>query len=132
MSASDLAHEAAWLTAPAAAREPRHVDALMDKCRRVIEDISSSASRSPSSRPWAHRLPKDGRGAIVSGHMLSRRAFAAGSVHRILVLGMVVAGVVGPVVAEAQTPATDAQNPFLFELEEAQSPFRGRAVDGYV
>jgi len=64
--------------------------------------------------------------------MLSRRAFAAGSVHRILVLGMVVAGVVGPVVAEAQTPATDAQNPFLFELEEAQSPFRGRAVEGYV
>jgi hypothetical protein len=53
-------------------------------------------------------------------------------VHRILVLGMVVAGVVGPVVAETQTPATDAQNPFRFELEEAQSPFRGRAVEGYV
>src|SRR5438094_10355930 len=45
---------------------------------------------------------------------------------------MVVAGVVGPVVAGAQTPATDPQNPFRFELEEAQSPFRGRAVEGYV
>ena len=45
---------------------------------------------------------------------------------------MVVAGVVGPAVAKAQTSATDAQNPFRFELEEAQSPFRGRAVEGYV
>jgi len=45
---------------------------------------------------------------------------------------MVVAGVVGPVVVEAQTPATEAQNPFRFELEEAESPFRGRAVEGYV
>jgi len=51
-------------------------------------------------------------------------------VHRILLWGMVVAGVVGPVVAGAQTPATDPQNPFRFELEEAQSPFRGRAVEG--
>ena len=53
-------------------------------------------------------------------------------VHSILLWGMVVAGVVRPVVAGAQTPATDPQNPFRFELEEAQSPFRGRAVEGYV
>src|SRR5438046_10682126 len=72
-------------------------------------------------------------GAIVSGHMISRRAFVGGAVvHRILLWGMVVAGVVGPVVAGAQTPATDPQNPFRFELEEAQSAFRGRAVGGYV
>ncbi len=64
--------------------------------------------------------------------MISRCGFVVGSVQRILVLGMVVAGVVGPVVAKAQTPATDAQNPFRFELEEAQNPFRGRAVEGYV
>jgi len=65
--------------------------------------------------------------------MISRRAFVGGAVvHRILLWGMVVAGVVGPVVAGAQTPATDPQNPFRFELEEAQSPFRGRAVEGYV
>jgi len=52
--------------------------------------------------------------------------------NRILVFGMALTGIVGPVVVEAQTPATDAQNPFRFEIEEAQSPFRGRAVEGYV
>jgi hypothetical protein len=34
-----------------------------------------------------------------------------------------------PLAAEAQQAA---ENPFRFELEEAQSPFRGRAVEGYV
>ena len=65
------------------------------------------------------RLPTEQRGAIVSGHMISRRAFLAGSV----------AVLTAPCAAEAQQPA---QNPFRFELEEAQNPFRGRAIEGYV
>ena len=65
------------------------------------------------------RLLTEQRGAIVSGHMISRRAFLAGSVAVLTV----------PCAAEAQQPA---QNSFRFELEEGQNPFRGRAIEGYV
>jgi hypothetical protein len=44
---------------------------------------------------------------------------------------MVVAGILGPIVTQAQTSVTDAQSQFRFELEEAES-HRGRAVEGYV
>ena len=49
----------------------------------------------------------------------------------IVVLAAVVGGLLGPVVATAQTPTTDTQSQFRFELEEAQS-HRGRGVEGYV
>jgi hypothetical protein len=49
----------------------------------------------------------------------------------IVVLATVVGGLLAPIVATAQTPATDAQTPFRFELEEARS-HRGRGVEGYV
>jgi hypothetical protein len=51
--------------------------------------------------------------------MISRRGFLGGAVTLLAT----------PLAAEAQQAA---QNPFRFELEEAQSPFRGRAVEGYV
>ncbi len=50
---------------------------------------------------------------------MNRRAFVTG-------LGALLAA---PRAAEAQQAA---QNPFRLELEDAQSPFRGRAVEGYV
>jgi hypothetical protein len=50
----------------------------------------------------------------------------------LLVLAMTVGGAVAPVVVVAQTPVTDAPGEFRFELEEAQNPTRGRAVEGYV
>jgi hypothetical protein len=49
----------------------------------------------------------------------------------IIVLVMAVGGLLAPSVAVAQMPATDAQTPFRFELEEARS-HRGRGVEGYV
>ena|SRR5437868_11291140 len=49
----------------------------------------------------------------------------------IVVLAAVIGGLLAPVVATAQTPATDAPTPFRFELEEARS-HRGRGVEGYV
>ena len=49
----------------------------------------------------------------------------------IVVLATVVGGLLAPIDASAQTPATDPQTPFRFELEEAHS-HRGRGVEGYV
>jgi hypothetical protein len=49
----------------------------------------------------------------------------------LLVFAMIITGIPGPFVAKAQTPVTDAQSQFRFELEEAES-HRGRAVEGYV
>ena len=49
-----------------------------------------------------------------------------------LVLAMAAAAVFGPVVADAESPTPDAQGRFSFELEEAQTPHRGKAVEGYV
>jgi hypothetical protein len=49
----------------------------------------------------------------------------------IVVLATVVGGLLAPIGASAQTPATDPQTPFRFELEEAHS-HRGRGVEGYV
>jgi hypothetical protein len=47
------------------------------------------------------------------------------------VFATVATGVLGPSVAKAQTPVTNAQSQFRFELAEAES-HRGRAVEGYV
>jgi hypothetical protein len=49
-----------------------------------------------------------------------------------LVIGVIAAGILGPVVAKAQMPASEAQSQFRFELEEAPPSHRGRAVEGYV
>ena len=51
---------------------------------------------------------------------------------RVLRMIVVVAGVSAPIVADAQTPATGTQGHFRFELEEAQTPHRGRGVEGYL
>lgn len=48
-----------------------------------------------------------------------------------LVFVMVVSGIFAAVVAKAQTPATDTQGQFRFDLEEADS-HRGHAVEGYI
>jgi hypothetical protein len=50
----------------------------------------------------------------------------------VLRMVVVVAAVAWPVVAGAQTPATHAESDFRFELEDAQSPHRGRGVEGYL
>ena len=49
----------------------------------------------------------------------------------IVVLATVLGAFLAPFVATGQTPATDTQTAFRFELEEAQS-HRGRGVEGYV
>ena len=48
-----------------------------------------------------------------------------------LVFIVVVAGILGPVVAKAQTAATAAPGPFRFDLEESDTP-RGKGVEGYI
>ena len=50
----------------------------------------------------------------------------------LLLLALVITTISGPIAADAQTPATDPQSQFRFELEEAPSSHRGRAVEGYV
>ena len=53
----------------------------------------------------------------------------------ILVLSVIVGGFArfaGPLAVRAQTPASDVQQPFRFELGEAPASHRGRAVEGYV
>jgi len=49
----------------------------------------------------------------------------------ILVSAAVVTGILGPIVAQAQTPVTDVPSQFRFELTQAES-YRGRAVEGYI
>ncbi len=47
-----------------------------------------------------------------------------------LVLGLLITGLFGPIVAAAETPVV--RGPFRFELEEAMSSHRGPAVEGYL
>ena len=47
-------------------------------------------------------------------------------------LATLAAAYVQPMGAWAQTAPSDRANEFRFELEEAQNPTRGRAVEGYV
>ena len=54
------------------------------------------------------------------------------SLMTVLRMVVVVAAVAGPVGADAQTPATPAESHFRFELDEAQTPHRGRGVEGYL
>ena len=50
----------------------------------------------------------------------------------LLVCATLVGGALVPVVVGAQAPVTDVPGQFRFELEEAQNPMRGRAVEGFV
>jgi len=45
---------------------------------------------------------------------------------------VLVAMLLAPSAARAQTPRTDTNGPFRFELEEAPPTHRGRGVEGYV
>lgn len=49
----------------------------------------------------------------------------------ILVLAVIITGLFGPQLAVAQTSAA-TETQFRFDLEEAQSPHRGPAVEGYL
>jgi len=49
-----------------------------------------------------------------------------------LALALLVAAHIAPSVVAAQPPAADGPAEFRFELEEAQTPTRGRGVEGYV
>jgi hypothetical protein len=52
--------------------------------------------------------------------------------YKSLWVGLLVAGLFGPMVAEAQDAATSAPSLFRFELEEAANAYRGPAVEGYL
>jgi hypothetical protein len=53
--------------------------------------------------------------------------------NMVVVVGMVIVAVTGTHgAARAESPAAGAENPFRFELGEAENPHRGRAVEGYV
>jgi hypothetical protein len=47
--------------------------------------------------------------------------------YKSLWFGLLVAGIFGPMAAEAQHAATSAPSPFRFELEEAANAYRGPA-----
>lgn len=54
-------------------------------------------------------------------------------VHGSLVVGLLVAGLLGPTVAKGESAATEtARSAFRVELEEGGNPHRGLAVEGYV
>lgn len=108
----------------------------------------AAAERSKGSQCPAHRAhtPTGVTALTVLRPMHSRKAEANGAmrepevaraieklVHGSLVVGLLVAGLLGPTVAKAESVATETiQSAFRIELEEGGSLHRGLAVEGYL